>query len=148
MRGGSTSFMVTHILIVEDFAPYRIFVTSMLHQRPDLRVMCEASDGLQAVAKAQELKPDLILLDIGLPQLNGIEAARRIRTAHPKCKIVFLSQESSPEVIHEALRLGPSGYVLKANAESNLLPAIDAVLQGKKFCPNGTGAQDPTGTDT
>jgi DNA-binding NarL/FixJ family response regulator len=91
------------------------------------------SNGLEAVQKAQELKPDLILMDIGLPGLNGIEAARRIRTLAPDSKIIFLTQESSPEVVREAVSLGASGYVLKSQAETDLLIAVDAVLQSKQF---------------
>ena len=98
-----------------------------------MQVICEVSDGLEAVHKAEELKPDLILLDIGLPTLNGIEVARQIRKLAPDSKIVFLSQESSSEVVEEALRLGAWGYVLKTRAGSDLLPAVEAVLSGKRF---------------
>jgi len=94
---------------VDDFEPYRLIVTSLLHERPDLQVICGVSDGLQAVEKAQQLKPDLILMDIGLPGLNGIEAARRILTLVPGSKIIFLTQESSPEVIEGSDQLGSVG---------------------------------------
>jgi DNA-binding NarL/FixJ family response regulator len=100
---------------------------------PELRVICEASDGLTAVQKAAELKPDLILLDIGLPKLNGIEAARQIRQVSPESKIVFLSTDNSPDLAQVALSTGAQGYVHKARAQSDLLPAIDAVLRGKEF---------------
>jgi len=124
---------------VEDFEPYRKFVASLLEQRPDLRVVGGVSDGLQAVETAQELQPDLILMDIGLPGINGIEAARRIRRLVPNAKIIFLTQESAPEVIQEARSLGASGYVLKIQAEADLLMAVDAVLHGRQFFENGTG---------
>jgi DNA-binding NarL/FixJ family response regulator len=91
------------------------------------------SDGLEAVQKAVELKPDLILMDIGLPTLSGIEAARRIRKLVPECKIIFVSQESSAEVVQEALQLGASGYVVKAKAGSELLTAVETVISGKQF---------------
>jgi len=94
------------ILVVEDFAPFLQFISTALATRQDLQVICEVSDGLEAVRKAQELRPDLILLDIGLPSLNGIEAARQIRKLVPESKIIFLTQESSDDVIEEALRLG------------------------------------------
>jgi DNA-binding NarL/FixJ family response regulator len=129
----SSPFAVTRILSVDDFEPYRLFIVSLLHERSDLKVICGVSNGLEAVQKAQELKPDLILMDIGLPGLNGIEAARRIRTLAPDSKIIFLTQESSPEVIREAVILGASGYVLKSQAETDLLIAVDAVLQSKQF---------------
>jgi DNA-binding NarL/FixJ family response regulator len=98
-----------------------------------LEVVCELSDGLAAVQKAVELKPDLVLLDIGLPGLNGIEAGRQIRKLVPNAKIIFLTQESSADVVQEALRLGALGYVVKTRAGSDLMPAVEAVLQGKQF---------------
>jgi DNA-binding NarL/FixJ family response regulator len=98
-----------------------------------LQIVGEASDGLEAVQKALELTPDLILMDIGLPSLNGIEAARQILKLVPESKILFLSQESSAEVMQEALSLGACGYVVKVNAGIELIPAIDAVLSGKTF---------------
>jgi DNA-binding NarL/FixJ family response regulator len=98
-----------------------------------LEVVCELSDGLAAVQKAVELKPDLVLLDIGLPGLNGIEVGRQIRKLVPNAKIIFLTQESSADVVQEALRLGALGYVVKTRAGSDLMPALEAVLQGKQF---------------
>ena len=99
----------------------------------DLQVIGEVSDGLEAVQQAVELQPDLILLDIGLPSLNGIEAARQIRKLIPESKIIFLTQESSADVVQEALSLGARGYVVKTMAESELLTAVEAVLLGKTF---------------
>jgi DNA-binding NarL/FixJ family response regulator len=134
------------ILVVEDFAPFRQFVCSTLRERSDLQVICEASDGLEAVQKAEELKPDLIVLDIGLPTLNGLEAARRIHKLAPAPKILFVSQESSPDVVREALSLGAFGYVVKAHAGSELLAAVDAVCQGRQFI--GNGLSGPISPDT
>lgn len=122
---------------MEDFEPYRIFVTSLLKEKADLQVICEVADGWQAVEKAQELKPDLILMDVGLPGLNGLEAARRILQFIPAPKIVFLTQETSTEVVHEALSLGADGYVVKSQAASELLAAVEAVLQGRQFISRG-----------
>jgi DNA-binding NarL/FixJ family response regulator len=121
------------VLIVEDFVAFRRFVCSTLGTKPELQVVGEASDGREAVQKAEELKPDLILLDIGLPTLNGIDAARQIRKLSPKSKIIFLSQESSADVIEAALSLGALAYVVKTRAESDLLAAVDSVLLGKRF---------------
>ena len=123
--------------MVEDFEPFRRFIASTLQKRPELHILCEVSDGLEAVQKAQELKPDLIVLDIGLPTLSGIEAARRIRKLSPESKILFLSQESSADAVQEALGLGARGYVVKAHAGSELLPAVEAVLQGHQFVSSG-----------
>lgn len=109
----------------------------------------EASDGLEAVQKSEELQPDLIVLDIGLPSLNGIEAARRIRNLAPKSKILFLSQESSADVVQEALNSGALGYLIKTQAGSELLSAVDAVLQGREFLSSGFSGNDFTrATDT
>jgi DNA-binding NarL/FixJ family response regulator len=121
------------VLVVDDYEPFRRFVCSTLAERPALQIVGEASDGSEAVVKAEELRPDLILLDIGLPTLNGIEAARRIRKLASESKIIFLSQESSPVVVQEALSLGVSGYVVKARAGSDLLAAVEAVLLEKHF---------------
>jgi len=121
------------VMVVEDFHSFRQYVCSELEQMPELRVVCEVSDELEAVHKARELKPDLILLDMGLPSLNGIEAARRILALEPESKIVFVSQETSAEMVQEAMRLGARAYVFKTHAAHDLLPAIDAVLSGQRF---------------
>lgn len=120
-------------LIIEDFARIRQSALLILQQRADFQVIYEAADGLEGVQRAQELQPDLILLDIGLPKLNGIEAARQIRKVSPDSKILFLTQESSAEVIREALSLGVQGYLLKSDMDGELLLAVDAILQGKQF---------------
>ncbi len=123
----------SRVLIVDDYEPFRRFVRSTLGEKRDLQVVGEASNGLEAVHKAEELQPDLIVLDLGLPTLNGIEAARRIRQLCPESQILILSQESSAEVVQEALRLGAQGYVVKTQARTELLSAVDAILQGRQF---------------
>jgi DNA-binding NarL/FixJ family response regulator len=125
------------ILVVEDFAPFRKFICSTLVRQPSLRIITEVSDGLEAVRRAEELKPDLILLDIGLPTLNGIAAARQIRKVVPDSKIIFVSQESSPDVVQEALNLGARGYVVKTRVAIDLLAAVEAVLEGRQFVSSG-----------
>jgi DNA-binding NarL/FixJ family response regulator len=125
------------ILVVEDFEPFRRFICSALGEQPRLQIVGESSDGLEAVQKAEELQPELIVLDIGLPILNGIEAARRIRKVSPESKIVFISQESSAEVVEEAFRLGARGYVVKRRAGIDLLPAIEAVRGNRQFVSSG-----------
>ncbi len=121
------------VLVVDDYEPFLRFVYSTLGERPGIEIVGEASDGSDAVVKAEELKPDLILLDIGLPTLNGIEAARRIRKVAPESKIIFVSQESSVDVQQEVFDLGAWGYVVKARAGSDLLAAVEAVLLGRYF---------------
>jgi len=125
------------VLVVEDFDPFRQFVCSTLGKRPELQIVGEASDGLEAVRKAEQLQPDLILLDIGLPSLNGIEAAQRIRELSPRSKILFVSQESSADVVQKALSLGAAGYIAKVDAGSELLAAVEAVRQGRQFISSG-----------
>jgi DNA-binding NarL/FixJ family response regulator len=118
---------------VEDHEQFRRFIYSTLEKAPELHVVDIASDGLAAVQKAEELQPDLILLDIGLPNLNGIEAARRIRKLSPESKILFVSQESSVDVVREALGTGASGYIVKTDAGRELLKGVSAVLRGELF---------------
>ena len=132
------------VMVVEDFHSFRRYICSKLEQMPELRVIYEASDGLEAVQKAEELKPDLILLDIGLPTLNGIQAARRIHGLVPESKIIFSTQETSEDIVQEAMRIGASGFVFKTRASGDLLPAIDAVLSGGRFVSNMATAQPPS----
>ena len=134
----------TRILVVDDYEPWRRFVSTTLQKQPELQVIGEASDGLEAVQKAQQLQPDLILLDIGLPTLNGIEAARRIRELSPKSKILFVSENRSRDIAEEALRTGAGGYVVKSDAASELLPAVNAVLGGKRFVSASLAGNDVT----
>jgi DNA-binding NarL/FixJ family response regulator len=126
-----------HILLVEDFDPWRRAVSSIVQKVPGWVVVGEASDGLEAVQKAQELQPDLVLLDIGLPKLSGIEAAKQIRKLAPHSRILFLSQESSSDVVQEAFYLGALGYVHKPQAQIELIPAIEGVLAGRQFVSRG-----------
>jgi DNA-binding NarL/FixJ family response regulator len=132
------------VLVVDDYDPWRHFVCSTLAKRPELEIIGEVADGREAVHKAQELQPDLILLDIGLPRLNGIEAAGRIREQSPKSKILFVSVERSPEIVKEALDTGAMGYVFKLDAVANLLPAVETVLQGKQFVSASRKSDDFT----
>jgi len=127
-------------LVVDDFELFRRFVCSKLESRPDLQLVGEASDGLEAVEKAQALKPDLILLDIGLPRLNGIEAAHRISRLIPNTAILFLSQICDVDVVQEALSNGAKGYVWKQDVGKDLLPAVDAALGGVHFVSSGIHA--------
>ena len=132
--------------MVEDFEPFRRLIRSRLQKQQDLQVIAEVVDGLEAVEKAKELRPDLILLDIGIPGLNGIEAARRIRKLVPESKIVFLSMEDSADVVREALNLGAMGYVVKAHVVGELLAAVEEVRQGRKFVSGGLADDDSADT--
>jgi len=151
---------VTRILVVDDFPQWQRFVQVLFETEKHLKIIAVASDGLEAVQKAEQLQPDLILLDIGLPVLNGLEAARRIRRLSPNSRILFLSQECSADVVLQALSLGAHGYLVKSDAVGELLLAVEAALQGRQFvsrrldpavismllgerCNNGTRFDEP-----
>jgi DNA-binding NarL/FixJ family response regulator len=133
----------TRILLVDDYEAWRRFVSTTLEKQA-LQIVGEVTDGLEAVQKAQQLQPDLILLDIGLPTLNGIEVARRIREVSPKSKILFLSENRSWDIVEEALRTGGGGYVVKSDAAGELLPAVEAVLKGNRFVSASLAGNDLT----
>ena len=125
--------LTIRVLVVDDYPPWCRFLRLTLLAHQELQIIGEFTDGPEAIQNAKELQPDLILLDIGLPTLNGIEAARRIRKVSPKSKILFVSENRSAEVAEEALNTGAEGYVVKSDAARELLPAIKAVLEGKRF---------------
>jgi len=122
----------TDVLVVDDYKQWRHFILQLLKDMK-LRVVGEASDGLEAVQKAEELQPDVVVLDIGLPRLNGIEAARQIGVASPKSKILFFSENSSWDIVEEAMRIGAGGFVVKSDAANDLRAAIKAILEGERF---------------
>ena len=127
------------ILMADDFEGWRRQARSLLQARPEWQVVAEASDGSEAIQKAEELKPDLILLDIGLPKLNGIEAARQIRQLSPSSKIIFLSLYNDHDIVRAALAIGALGYVHKKDARSELLLAVDSVLRSEVFVSSLNG---------
>ena len=131
--------------MVEDSEEFREFICSTLGERPELQIVGEETDGLQALQKADELQPDLILLDIALPSLNGIEVARQIRKLSPKSKILFVSQESSADVVLKALGTGAHGYIIKIDAGSTLLKGVTAVLRGDQFVSRRFAGHDFVG---
>ena len=124
--------MLLKILVVEDHAPFRQLICAALQRRAEFQVT-EAADGLEAVQKAEKLQPDLILLDIHLPKLNGFEVAKQICKRSPSARVLFMSQESSLEIVRKALSLGGLGYIQKLSVRTDLLPGIDAVLAGQRF---------------
>jgi DNA-binding NarL/FixJ family response regulator len=134
------------VLVVDDFEPFRRLLCSTLHNKLELQTIVEASNGMDAIELAQILQPDLILLDIALPKVDGIEVARRIRELAPQSKILFVSQESSAEVVQAAFNAGASGYVVKMDVGGELPIAVRTVLRGEKFVGSrfagcgGTGA--------
>jgi len=126
------------ILVVDDHDQWRHFICSLLQEQAGLQVVGEATDCSEAIQKAAELKPDLVLLGIGLPKLSGLIAAKRIKEAVPGTKIVFLTQVSIPDVIRAGLSDGACGYILKMDAGAELLPAVEAILRGEKLVSRAT----------
>ena len=125
--------MPVNILVVDDYQPLRQLVCSVLDQSAGFQVIAQAADGLDAIQKAKLFQPDLILLDIGLPKLNGIAAARQIRKVAPKSKILFLSQETDLEIVKSSLGTGACGYVVKSDLGKELSEALEAVIQDGRF---------------
>jgi DNA-binding NarL/FixJ family response regulator len=125
--------MPLRILIVEDFERFRRYLCSALEQDSRFEIVGQACDGMEAVQKAADLKPDLVLLDVGLPKLNGVQAAKQLGKVAPLAKILFISQEFSFDVVKAALRSGACGYIQKLNVAKELLPGIEAVLGGRYF---------------
>jgi DNA-binding NarL/FixJ family response regulator len=121
------------VLVVDDFGPWRGSISRIVQGRPNTTIVGEAADGLEAVRKAEELQPDLILLDIGLPGMNGLDASRAIKRLLPDCHIIFVSQNVDKDVIDIAMSDGAKGYVVKTEARNELLNAITAVLNGERF---------------
>ena len=146
MEASGTPKSRISVIVAEDYEPFRRFLCSTLAKDSVLQIIAEVQDGLEAVRRAEDLRPELILLDVGLPTLNGIEVARRIRKLVPESKILFVSQESSADVVQEALAAGATGYVLKADAGRELLIAVEIVLRGERFVSSRLGAHDFTGT--
>jgi DNA-binding NarL/FixJ family response regulator len=132
------------ILVVEDVEDFRRLVCSLLESRDEFLLEL-ASDGLVAVRKAEALQPDLILLDISLPKLNGMEVARRVRKLAPSARIIFFSVESDTDLVREALSLG-AGYIHKGRVQSDLLSAIEVVLRGERFVSGDLGPSRTTDT--
>ena len=131
-------------LVVDDFSSFRRRVCWMLEENPEVRLIGEAADGAEAVQKAVEFQPDLILLDSDLPKLSGIEAARQIRKVVPNSKILFVSQDSNPEVVQAAFQLGARGYVIKSDAARELLTAVKSVIQGARYVSRALAGSDLT----
>jgi DNA-binding NarL/FixJ family response regulator len=135
------------ILVVDDYDPWRRFAAETFSDETRFSIVAEAADGDSAVEKAQALQPDLILLDIGLPGMNGIEAARQIRKSTPNAKILFVSENRSWDIAEEALGTGARGYVLKSDAGSQLVLAVEAVVQGKCYLSTSLARDKAAYTD-
>ena len=128
---------LVRILVVDDAASWRKFVKFVLAKEATFQVLAEAADGQKAVAMALKFNPAVVLMDVGLPQVSGIEVARQIRMWAPEAKMIFLSEQNEPEVVAAAMNSGASGYVLKYEAARDLVPSIHAALRNKTFVSRG-----------
>ena len=129
----------TRVLLADDHTLIRAGLRMVVDSQPDLTVVGEASDGREAVSMAAKLKPDVVIMDIGMPSLNGIEASRHIRTALPDTQVVMLSMHSDEGYVLRALKAGAKAYLLKDSAEADLARAIRAVTEGKSFFSPAVG---------
>ena len=134
MAGSSGLLMQPlRILVVDDHPIVRAQICALLRAESDFSVVCDVADGNQAVAKASELQPDIVVLDITMPGMDGFEAARRIRKVAPSVEILFLSQHDSLETIRQAFRSGGRGYVVKSDAAKELVAAVRTVSEKKQY---------------
>jgi DNA-binding NarL/FixJ family response regulator len=124
---------VAHILVVDDHPVARKTICALLRAEPDFDVICDATNGTEAVIQAMDLKPDVVVLDIGMPGMNGLDAARLIKKAAPSAEILFLSQHAELETIRQAFRVGGRGYVVKSDAGKELISAVHAVRAKNRY---------------
>ncbi len=140
--------MFSKVLLADDFIAFRHYIRHVLMDHPVFEVVAEATDGLMAVQKAEEFQPDVILLDIAMPLMNGFEAARQIFVVSPKSKIVFLTEHESSAMVSHALSLGAHGYLVKSHVSAELLPALKEIALGNIFISRKLKRSDlPDGRD-
>ena len=140
---------VSQILVVDDYEPWRHKICSLLETKPEFRIVGECWNGADAVRRAGELKPNLITMDVGIPELNGIEAAVRVCEVSPSSKILFISENTEPEIVSAAIDAGASGYLRKIRVGTELLPAVSSIIRGGCFfSPHMEGSpEDSEATD-
>jgi DNA-binding NarL/FixJ family response regulator len=130
---GRCDMKLSRILVVDDYKPWRHKICSLLKTKPEFRIVAECWNGADAVERAGELKPNLITMDVGIPELNGIEAAVRVAEVSPSSKILFISGNTEPEVVLAAIDAGASGYLDKMRVGTELLPAVTSIIRGGCF---------------
>ena len=128
---------IHRVLVVEDHEPFREVVRSLLAHRSDVQIVGEAADGVDALRQAEAHRPDIVLLDIGLPMLSGMDVADRLRETVPNARVMFVTNESSVEVMESAFRRGARGYVYKPRALRDVVPVFDAIVRGGRFVGGG-----------
>ena len=135
--------MAVRILLVDDHPVVRQGLRTLLQERSELEVVDEASDGLEALEKVENLRPDVVVLDVTMPRMSGIEACRIIKQKNPGLEILFVTQHDSPQMMREALNAGARGYVVKSNLARDLVEAVEAVSQHKEFTALARNLQNP-----
>jgi DNA-binding NarL/FixJ family response regulator len=125
--------MTVRILLADDHPIVRQGLKTLLEGQPGWQIVGEASDGLEALHKADSLQPDVMVLDVTMPKLNGLETCRLLRQKAPGLEILFVTQHDSPHMMREALEAGARGYVVKSNAARDLLEAVKAVSEHRAF---------------
>lgn len=121
------------ILVADDHALMRRGLRQLLESEPGWKVIAEAASGREAVDKTLELRPNLVVMDVSMPDLNGLDATRLILNGLPETRVLILTMHDAPELIEKTLEAGASGYVLKSDAEADLVKAVDALLHGRTF---------------
>jgi two-component system, NarL family, response regulator NreC len=125
--------MATTVLIADDHQLFREGLVNLISSAPDVEVIGEAKDGREATEKAKKIKPDVVLIDIGMPEMNGIEATRMIKKDNPRVKVIAVSMHSDRQFVKGALESGADGYLLKNCTYRQLIDAIQSVISGKKY---------------
>jgi DNA-binding NarL/FixJ family response regulator len=131
--------MSVRILIADDHPVVRHGLRTLLREHQGWEVIAEAADGMEAVEMANQLNPDVVVLDLSMPRLHGLEACRQIREKAPNCEILIVTQHDSPQMLQQAMLCGAKGYVVKADAARDLLAAVDAVSQHRNFTVRNKG---------
>lgn len=128
---------VVRLLVVDDVECWRRCLISLLQTEAQITIVGEASDGVEAVQMAEKMQPCMVLLDVGLPRLNGLKAGAWIRKIAPHAKLLFVSHESDPDIVSAAFQLGALGYILKSDVARELVVAIRSSIRGEKFLSDG-----------
>lgn len=133
LSGRRQGIPIIRVLVVDDSQRWQVYILKRFETESDLKIVSVASEGWEAVQKAADLKPDVILMDLNLPGINGLEATRRIHAISPDSRVLFLSEQGSHEFVVAAFEAGAFAYILKSDAASDLMPGIRAILESREY---------------